>query len=683
MKCRRHSAISCLAIGVAVAVVGGGAVTGAEAPAAVARPHIEIGEMTETSGLVFFLRTARLGVVAVGTAHAFDLGLVTRVERVTFLHPIRDEPIAASVGWLVPPGIPFNAPGGSLDQDFLVYALGQPNVSARILAPEVTRQPVVGERVRVIGPGPGGETVLLGLVAKSTRARIEVELSGSASLEGWGGAPIVSERTDRVVGFTQAARLQAGTTTLVGTPIASVLRATESPYNEALGRRFSTFAELAALRSPSSAAASGIGVEPLIRQAPEIPGVRLRIEYPPNGAVVEDSTCGAFVAGVASSQEGELRRFDVIFVLDVSGSTQQSTGVDINENGVIGRPLDSPSALFTAEDSDPGDSILAAEVAAARELLGQLDRRSTRVGLVTFSSVPDSRGLLRNIIGSSRHAHTLKPLTSSFAQIESALDELLDTRPVGETHIAAGLDQATIELLGLRGALSQSDAKSEKVVFFFTDGQPTLPYGPEQMARNVAETFAAADRARRGDITVHSFAIGPDALAGPIATVEMGARTGGNFTPVRHPGELVDVVEAVDWPSLRDIEIGSVTRGERPVYFQADDDGGFSALVRMNPGLNDVEIRARADDGTQTTVVLEMRVREGARSVPIPKRLAARRNELLESCLADVRNRRLETETGRNEAVRRDLLIEIERERAKARKRAAEQRRELKLEIER
>ena len=47
--------------------------------------------------------------------------------------------------------------------------------------------------------------------------------------------------------------------------------------------------------------------------------------------------------------------------------------VAVAENGVIGRPLDSPSALFTAEDSDPGDSILAAEVAAARALLGQLD----------------------------------------------------------------------------------------------------------------------------------------------------------------------------------------------------------------------------------------------------------------------------------------------------------------------
>jgi hypothetical protein len=78
-----------------------------------------------------------------------------------------------------------------------------------------------------------------------------------------------------------------------------------------------------------------------------------------------------------------------------------------------------------------------------------------------------------------------------------------------------------------------------------------------------------------------------------------------------------------------------------------------------------------------------MRVAEGVRTAKIPKRLAARHNQLLERCLADVKKRTLTSERELHDAVRRDLLLEIERERAKARQRANEQRKELELEIER
>ena len=62
--------------------------------------------------------------------------------------------------------------------------------------------------------------------------------------------------------------------------------------------------------------------------------------------------------------------------------------------------------------------------------------------------------------------------------------------------------------------------------------------------------WRAARRARRADTRLHSFATGPDALDGPIATVEMASRTRGYFTPVRHPGDLVDVVEVLWCPIL-------------------------------------------------------------------------------------------------------------------------------------
>jgi radical SAM superfamily enzyme YgiQ (UPF0313 family) len=66
----------------------------------------------------------------------------------------------------------------------------------------------------------------------------------------------------------------------------------------------------------------------------------------------------------------------------------------------------------------------------------------------------------------------------------------------------------------------------------------------------------------------------------------------------------------------------------------------------------------------------------------VPEELAAQRNWLLEECLAEVKKVRLTAEQQRAEQVRKDLLVEIERERAKARQRADEQRKRLELGIE-
>ncbi|MCH2173623.1 VWA domain-containing protein [Myxococcota bacterium] len=649
----------------------------------VTRPTLVVEGKRQQSGLAFFLRTENAGVVAIGTAHSFDLADLASAGAVTF-EPVTGGPSLARAGKLAaPPGLAFNAPGGSIDQDFLVYALDPPEPQARIFTADSQHRLAVGEQVRIVGGGDSGELAMSGLVAESQQGRIEVELLGEPELRGWGGAPIVSERSGQVVGILQATRRARGAEWVVGTPIRSILRVLDTPLAGGAGQPLEEFGELATLRVPSPSPSARATDTKLLDQAPERAGVRIRVDYPPNGAIIAHSPCGTFVSGRASSRQGDLRRFDVVFVLDVSGSTFDATGVDINANGIVGKNMNSPGGVFSAEHSDPGDSILAAEVAAAREILRQLDPRSTRVALVTFSSTSSSIGMLRNFANTRRHAETIKPLTRSHEQIESALDDLLESTPVGETHIAAGLDQATIELLGLRGSLSREDSKSEKIVFFFTDGQPTLPYGPEQMGRNVAETIAAADRARRGNVTVHTFAIGPEALAGPIATIEMANRTGGTFTPVRHPGELVEVVDAVEWPSLRAVHVRDTESGRSARYLEVDEDGVFSALVETKPGQNDVEIRAGADDGTQTRVTLSVRVADGVAPTPIPERLAPRRNLLLERCLEDIRNRRLTREREMEESVRRELLLEIERERARARDRAAEQRRRLELEVER
>ena len=100
------------------------------------------------------------------------------------------------------------------------------------------------------------------------------------------------------------------------------------------------------------------------------------------------------------------------------------------------------------------------------------------------------------------------------------------------------------------------------------------------------------------------------------------------------------------------------------------------------PGLNRLDIVARSDDGTRVHRELAVFVEASQAETPVPPDLAPRRNRLLEDCLRDSKLSRKKLELRHAEAIRRDLEVEIERERSKASQRAAEQHRELQLKVE-
>jgi hypothetical protein len=514
----------------------------------VARPSFPIDGEIQTKGIVFFVPAdTPSGAAAIGTAHTFDLPKLVRVRKGDLILGHSRRVVAHTRGFLVPPGRPFNAPGAGLPDDFVVYALDREPVGVRLLALEPSDTVRTGTRVQLLGvPSaiPHDEDDLFGRVVTASPDRIEVDLDVPYNLRGWGGAPVLDERSRRVIGILQAYFPRGSTSRIIASPIAKVREALAKPLEGGKGRPFAAFQssvkdaswEPKAATAPQGTAGSRGSAgrsyperppEPLIKQEfTEGTRVHLDIEYPPQDAVVGDSACGVFVSGRALALQGELRHFDVVLVIDTSRSTVEPTGADINGNGIVGRSyLGRIGSIFSAASTDPGDSILSAEVAAARQLLRGLDPRSTRVGVVSFAGdPPDSQGGLFTR-GPRQPAITLEPLTDDYARVERALDSIAARDPAGSTHMAAGVDQATVELMGLRGALSKNNPRSEKIVLFFTDGQPTLPYGPGFEADNVRAVLRAANRAQRARIRIHSFAIGPDALEGPVATVEMAART--------------------------------------------------------------------------------------------------------------------------------------------------------------
>ena len=302
------------------------------------------------------------------------------------------------------------------------------------------------------------------------------------------------------------------------------------------------------------------------------------------------------------------------------------------------------------------------------------DPRITRVGVISFAGKPERSRLFRPVW--TRAARVRQSLTADYARVEEAFQAILDAGPEGATNMAAAIERASQELVD-----SGDDPDREKVVLFFTDGKPTLPYWGFE-ADNVRAVLRSAESARRDGIRIHSFAIGPDALSGPIAALEMARATGGFFTPVRHPGDLRSLVQEVTFTEVRSVTLSNVTTGDpgQPVRITAD--GGWAGFVPTVPGPNRIEVVAHAADGHWARQEVEVTVEANANEVASPARLAARRNRLLEDCLRSAKSDRRDAELRRAEFVRRELSAEIERERRKANTRAAQQRLELKLEVE-
>lgn len=178
---------------------------------------------------------------------------------------------------------------------------------------------------------------------------------------------------------------------------------------------------------------------------------------------------------------------DVVIVIDTSGSTSGSCGADVDGDGVT-------------------DSILKCEVLAAKELLNFLNPTTTQVAVVDFASF----------------ATLVRLLTSDFTLVRQALDNILRAGPGGGTNFSAAMQVATNELVGRRARRNATP-----VQLFLSDGVAAFPG---------SEVTRAAD----GGVVVNTFAVG--AGADPTVLTRIAHGTGGVFTPVVNPGELMQIL---------------------------------------------------------------------------------------------------------------------------------------------
>src|SRR5262245_20228742 len=272
-------------------------------------------------------------------------------------------------------------------------------------------------------------------------------------------------------------------------------------------RRYVVAAILAALVAATAAA-----------QAPLV-----QVAEPRDGAVV--TAPAVTVTGRAEPSAQPTAAFDVVIVIDTSGSTQ--TPAAFGEHA-------GPLAVFRVPFGVGGPSILQTEAMAARRFAESADPATTRIGVVTFSEGGGFR---------ADNAWVEQPLSSDYGAVRSALQRVGSRTPSGGTDMVAGIRLAIRELRGLQVAASPPRPEARKVVLLMTDGYPTLPHpSPTLDERNVNATLAAARLAARAEVVIHMFCLGREALSAPVVCREVARATGGTYQPVQRPGDVVDLL---------------------------------------------------------------------------------------------------------------------------------------------
>ena len=336
--------------------------------------------------------------------------------------------------------------------------------------------------------------------------------------------------------------------------------------------------------------------------------VQILIDSPAPGVQVESPVHQARIAGNASAEGDEPQNYDVMLAIDVSASTRSASGVDVDGDGIVGvnprLELLPPTAYSSdTQSSDPQDSVLHSEVAAARALLSRLDARRVRVGVISFAGEVDPMTGMRKHLD-QQDAWVDAPLTPDHAQVDRTLDAILARGARGATNFAAGVRLGIRELSGLSGARSRPRPDAKKVILFLTDGAPTLPSGRgNQIDPGDSEAAVrAAQVAHQAGITINTYALGPGALTYPEVVTEMARVSLGTFTPVQNPGDIIMLLQGVTFANVEDVVFTNLTTGDFSTDVRLNPDGSFQGYVPVQEGANRVRVIGLASDGSRGAV---------------------------------------------------------------------------------
>lgn len=394
-------------------------------------------------------------------------------------------------------------------------------------------------------------------------------------------------------------------------------------------------------------------------------GLRIAVQSPRDGETVRNRVHLAPVKGTASASGDVDSAYDVMVVIDVSKSTECASGVDVDGDGEFGVNPEVegfPTGSYPKDmcSTDPDDSILAAELKAARSLISGLDMRRVRLGVLTFSGDTDPETGKR-LRADQQDAELRVALSSDPGAALAALDRIAERGPHGATNFAAGIRLAITELAGLTGARSQARSGARRIALFLTDGVPSFPIGLGTVSDpgDVEAAITAARLAHTAGVRINSYAIGPAALTQPIAVTEIAKATRGTLTPVRNPGDIIAVLQSVSFANVEDVVVTNLTTGDFSTDVELTPDGSFSGFVPVREGSNRLRVTALAADGTQGSVEIE-----------------------IQFAMAELTDRELARDLERIRARNRELKLLLERKKIEDFRRQEQQRKEIEIHSE-
>lgn len=244
----------------------------------------------------------------------------------------------------------------------------------------------------------------------------------------------------------------------------------------------------------------------------------------PEVAPLDTSTC--------QTPPTSLGPLDVAIAIDTSRSVARMSGADADGNGIVGR-------MERSQYTDPGDSLLALQVAATRSLLRATAGSEVRFAIVTFAGdgrSPNFRPPQRVV--RPGEAALQAGLTRDVNQLDAALHRVLARGPYGNTNFAAGMRTAVRSLLGPEGAPKAPQVR--RLVLFLSDATHPVIIDEERKVSIIDPIMQDVARiAIRERIAFDTFGLGQASSAlAPHTLTQIAGATGGHFTPVRQPEAL-------------------------------------------------------------------------------------------------------------------------------------------------
>jgi hypothetical protein len=298
----------------------------------------------------------------------------------------------------------------------------------------------------------------------------------------------------------------------------------------------------------------------------------------------------------------------VIIAIDESPSTFLPTGIDLDGDGEVGRQR-SVSLLGPIQaSSDPDDSVLHAELLAARALIRQLDRRRRASG-------PDLRRKGQRAAPSAPDARAGRPRRVPDRSYPSC------------TSLPAALDGRSTR----SSTFARTSCAGSGRCCCSPDGQPL------QQIVGRMQALAAAEKMGEIGVPVQAFALGLTAIENSDFYRSLAEQSGGKFVPLQNPADVVNELANLRFTGLEDVQIESSPIGQPGRAVRVFPNGSFDGYVPLAEGENLITITGRMQNGQKLTATRTVFFERPSHPSPADE-LAAR--ELQES----LQNRKVEIE---------------------------------------